>query len=144
MTSKLSARPTYTDAQVSDYFSYIRLPNDSYDLQYTPSKLHEPGNSLRFLRLLQQHQLAAVPFENLSLHYSPHHSISLDPEYLYSKIVGTGRGGYCMESNCFFGTVLRSLGFNVCSVGARVSKGLATGGNPDDFLGWYEILSAVK
>ena len=41
-----------------------------------------------------------------------------------------------MENNCFFGTVLRTLGFAVCSVGARVSdevNGMAGGG----YSAWY-------
>jgi len=40
-----------------------------------------------------------------------------------------GRGGYCMENNCFFGTILRSIGFDVYSAGARVKS-------PDGYGGW--------
>lgn len=51
--------------------------------------------------------------------------IDIEPEVLFEKIVGGAggkgrRGGYCMENNTFFGTVLRSLGFDVYAVGARV------------------------
>lgn len=49
--------------------------------------------------------------------------ISLEPDDLYEKIVVKKRGGYCMEVNCFFGIVLRSLGFEVYSSGGRVSRG---------------------
>lgn len=136
MPNRLSSRALYHESQISRYFSYISLPTDSQELQYTPAKLHEPRNALKFLTILQQHQLAIVTFENLSLHYSTHHSISLDPDFLYKKIVGDGRGGYCMENNCFFGTILRTLGFNVCSTGARVSKGADGIGPMDEFLGW--------
>lgn len=44
-----------------------------------------------------------------------------------------------MENNCFFGTVLRSLGFDICSVGARVSdatNGVSGGG----YGGWLDAL----
>ena len=39
-----------------------------------------------------------------------------------------------MENNCFFGTVLRSLGVTVCSAGARVNEGK---GGKEEFAGWY-------
>ncbi len=136
MTSRLSSRAVYNGSQISKYFSHISLPKDSQDLQHTSSKLHEPNNALKFLASLQRHQLAAVPFENLTLHYSSHHSISLDPDYLYNKIVCKGRGGYCMENNCFFGTILRTLGFTICSAGARVSQSVSATGDVDDFGGW--------
>lgn len=44
-----------------------------------------------------------------------------------------GRGGYCMENNCFFGTVLRSIGFDVYSAGARVKS-------PSGYGGWSVLL----
>ena len=52
----------------------------------------------------------------------------MDPEVLFEKIVGQGRGGEGMENNTFFGTVLRSLGFEVYAVGARVCAGGGGGG----------------
>lgn len=41
---------------------------------------------------------------------------------LYKEIVRDGRGGDCMENNCFLGTVLGSLGFRVYGAGARVAE----------------------
>jgi len=43
-----------------------------------------------------------------------------------------------MENNCFFGTILRTLGFTVCSAGARVSDGVSGTGSGDNFEGWCE------
>ena len=81
-------------------------------------------NALEYLSLLQKHHLAAIPFENLSLHYSSHRQISLHSDELYKKIVESdGRGGYCMENTCIFGILLRSLGFQLYSAGARVNEG---------------------
>lgn len=122
--SARSERSRYTEEQLSIYFAHISLPS-----QMRPGipQLHQIGqeeHALEFLRILQIHQLSTIPFENLSLHYSPHHNISIDADGLYEKLVGNGRGrgGYCMENNCFFGTVLRSLGFELFSAGARVSE----------------------
>ncbi len=47
-----------------------------------------------------------------------------------------------MENNCFFGTVLRSLGFNVFSAGSRVSTAVGgTGG--DRWEGWSHKVNIV-
>lgn len=74
------------------------------------------------------YHLAKVPFENLVIHYSPHHSISLDSEHLFQKIVERGHGGYCMENNGFFSIALRSLGFDIWTVGGKVSATVGTQG----------------
>ncbi|KAL6717662.1 hypothetical protein ACLMJK_005577 [Lecanora helva] len=132
----------YNDEQISRYLDHISLPRESRDLLHTPTRLHHPPNALKFLTSLQQHQLCTVPFENLSLHYSPHHSISLDPHHLYKKIVEHGRGGYCMENNCFFATVLRSLGFRLHSAGARVSFA-AEGEDEEVYAGWSHMVNIV-
>lgn len=137
-----SAQHTYTANQISKYFAHISLPLDSQDLAHTPAKLHHPANALKFLTQLQKHQLATVPFENLHLHYSRDHTISLDPEYLFHKIVERGHGGYCMENNCFFGTVLRTLGFNVRSVGAKVNT-KASGSGGSGWEGWSHMVNIV-
>ena len=118
-----------TSTQLSQYLGHISFPNDN---------LH-PVGSLGYLASLQKYHLATVPFESLSLHYSKHRLLSLEQEDLYQKIVVRGMGGYCMENNTLFGILLRSLGYNLINVGARVSE--ATAGRPGGgFLGWYELL----
>lgn len=112
----------YSEAQLDQYLDHIG---------YTPRNHRNGQKSLAFLSELQKRNLARVPFESVSLHYSRHRLLSLEPEDLFRKIVTYSRGGYCMEVNAFFGTVLRSLGFTVVSVGARV-KG------PTGYKGWYE------
>lgn len=115
---RLSHPPRYDDARLVKYFNHVHLPTDKI-----PDWHECPERAVVQLQTIQQHQLARVPFENLSLHYSPHHGVDLHPDFLYDKIVNKGHGGYCMENNCFFGTVLRSLGFTVYSAGARVHEG---------------------
>lgn len=106
--------PLLTQSQTTQYLTRLSLPSSP---QLSPS--------LSTLALLQKHQLAAIPFENLSLHYSPHRQISLHLSEVFAKIIGSenGRGGYCMENNLLFGALLRDVGFEVCSVGARVWDG---------------------
>lgn len=49
----------------------------------------------------------------------------LDLESLQRKMISQRRGGYCFEQNCLFRGGLRSLGFDVTSLQARVVRGLA-------------------
>lgn len=114
---------TYSKEQVSEYLQYIGFNAAKY--AEAPSMSHLSG-------LIFKH-LAFVPFECLSLHYSKTRRLSLDPEDLYKKVVGHGRGGYCMEVNAFFLVMLRSLGYTVLPTGARVSN--ATSGRPGNGFG---------
>ena len=115
----------FSQGQISRYFEHISFENAR----------HASG-SLQYLQELQKRHLAKVPFESLSLHYSRHRLLSLDPQDLFQKIVVRGMGGYCMENNGFFGVVLRTLGFTIFNAGGRVSD--ATGGRPGPgYMGLY-------
>ena len=118
-------RTIYTPSQIQAYFDRISLPHKYRDHVVLQNKAAaRSAEGLEFLAILQKYNLAAVPFESLALHYSAHHTISLDPQNLFHKIVdrNAGRGGYCMENSCLFGTVLRSLGYDVYPTGARVNE----------------------
>jgi len=49
----------------------------------------------------------------------------LDVDVLQDKMIRSQRGGYCFEQNMLFRAGLRSLGFDVKSLQARVVRGLA-------------------
>lgn len=100
---------TYTSGQVDAYLNHIGFPRNKH-----------PKDALQLLTGLQKRHIGRVPFDSIALHYSPHRLLSLDPEDLFEKIVTRSRGGYCMEVNTLFATVLRSLGFDVYSAGGRV------------------------
>lgn len=70
------------------------------------------------LALLMRQHLATVPFENLSIHLGE--PIVLDDSLVLDKIVGRRRGGFCYELNGAFAALLRSLGFEVGLLAARV------------------------
>ncbi|KAF3006493.1 N-terminal acetyltransferase [Curvularia kusanoi] len=128
-------RPSYTKEQISKYFDRLKLSEK--DQKYDVASL-SAENTLKYLALLQKQHLANIPFENLTLHYSAHHSINVHPQALFTKIIGdnNGRGGYCMENNALFGTLLFSLGFNIYSAGARVNLGGV-------FTGWSHMVNIV-
>ncbi|NWY37813.1 ARY2 protein, partial [Sylvia atricapilla] len=64
------------------------------------------------------HHIQAVPFENLSIHCGE--SIELNLEATYNKIVRKKRGGWCMENNYLLSWVLKTLGYDVTLLGAKV------------------------
>ena len=128
MSSNVGSELLYTKEQINAYLSYISFPIVKYRAVTTETARTEYG--LTYLSVLQKYQLSHVPFENLILHYSRERQVSLDKDDLFNKIVGSknGRGGYCMENNKFFGTVLRTMGFEVVPNGARVLLSGGSGG----------------
>ncbi|WP_154854702.1 arylamine N-acetyltransferase family protein [Cyclobacterium xiamenense] len=73
------------------------------------------------LEVLQQlHYLhpQAIPFENI--HSFLGIPVALGLPELVQKLVLEGRGGYCFEQNLLFGQVLRTMGFLVKGLSARV------------------------
>ncbi|KAK4158569.1 hypothetical protein C8A00DRAFT_39280 [Chaetomidium leptoderma] len=52
---------------------------------HPPSK---PTLDLTYLTTLFTHQLTAIPYDNLSIHYSPQHAITLDPQALATRNTG--------------------------------------------------------
>lgn len=112
---------TYTEEQLARYLERIGYRHDA--------RTQASTDPLGCLTALQRHHMARVPFESLSLHYSRYRLLSLDPEDLFKKIVDNRRGGYCMEVNAFFATVLRTLGFTLFCAGGRVR-------GPNGYKGW--------
>ena len=77
--------------------------------------------SLTTLQALHLSHLLSIPFENLDIH--ARRPIRLEPELLFDKIVNQKRGGFCYELNGMFAWLLRSLGFEVTMLSARVTDG---------------------
>src|SRR5690606_20556862 len=67
---------------------------------------------------LQRAHRAAIPFENLDVLLG--RQIRLDLPSLSDKLVSNHRGGYCFEQNTLFAAVLRTIGFDVTPLEARV------------------------
>ncbi|KAL7928651.1 hypothetical protein V8C35DRAFT_317626 [Trichoderma chlorosporum] len=107
----------YSQDQLTRYLEHISYPRSKH-----------PRDELQLLTELQAHHLARVPFESVGLHYSPHRTLSLDPDDVFEKVVEESKGGYCLEMNTFFSEILRVLGFTVLPIGARVKIGPRFGG----------------
>lgn len=84
------------------------------------------------LRLIQEHHMLFVPFENLNIfHGIP---IELDLNSLYNKIVESRRGGYCYELNGLLAWLLMSLGYRVSMLSGQVFRDDGTFGPEFDHM----------
>ncbi|KAM0426305.1 hypothetical protein ACHAPT_008345 [Fusarium lateritium] len=108
-------------AQLDQYFDRIRLPQEfRITLDRATFESLTPTEQLKSLFRLQRFHLRSVPFENISLHYSWHRVINVEAKFLFDKMVVQGRGGYCMEQNTLFNTILLNIGFDAYLAGSRV------------------------
>jgi N-hydroxyarylamine O-acetyltransferase len=85
-------------------------------------RIHYTGSlepTVETLRELHVAHLLNVPFENLDIHAQ--RPIILEQSSLFEKIVVQNRGGFCYELNGIFTWLLRSMGFDVTLLSARVS-----------------------
>lgn len=72
------------------------------------------------LRQIHRAHLLAVPFENLDIPLK--RKITCEEDSFLRKIVQKRRGGFCYEMNGAFAALLRSLGFQVTLLSARVPR----------------------
>lgn len=103
-----------------------------FDLSSYLARISYSGStdpSLPTLRALHRAHMLAVPFENLDI--SLGRKIVVDEAAILNKVVALRRGGFCYELNCAFAALLRTLGFNVTLLSARVTR--ATGGEGPEF-----------
>lgn len=136
----MSKIPKYTEEQLEVYLRRISYPGCAPGVtlaQDVGQKIAK--NALETLSELQRRHLASIPWGNSGLHYSQHHTISLNPDNLFEKMVERRLDGYCMESTGLFHIVLRSLGYSVYAAGGRVAQAVATGVDNGLFSQLYEL-----
>ncbi|KAE8167364.1 hypothetical protein BDV40DRAFT_312665 [Aspergillus tamarii] len=136
----------YSALQVKKYLLYLSLPSKYHPYVETP---HLFPKDEAALTVLFRCQITRFPFENLSVHYSTTRQPDIHPDTLYSKMMGageigpTGRGGYCLEVNIFFHHILRGLGFDVYTIGAR-NRDRVNGVPQGDYGGWVHMANIVR
>lgn len=77
--------------------------------------------TLRTLHGIVERHVLTIPFENLDVLMG--RPIRLDARSIEQKLVHDRRGGYCFEQNGLLLLALKSLGFNVWPISARVKIG---------------------
>lgn len=102
------------------------MPNAGFDQDSWLRRIRYDGPRTPTLSTLQglvAAHASAIPYETIGplLAIPPR----LDIGTLQRKIIDGGRGGYCFEQNMLFRAGLRSLGFPVTSLQARVVRNLA-------------------
>ncbi len=102
-----------------DTQSYLR--RISYSSSLTPTA--------ETLRKIHRAHMLSVPFENLDIYMK--RPIELDLDSIFRKVVQRNRGGFCYELNGLFSELLRSLGYRVTMLSARVAR--PDGGFGPDF-----------
>jgi arylamine N-acetyltransferase len=152
--TRSAARPIYDKGQIAAYLDTISLPQKhrSSPIFSNHSLARTLTHGLPLISVLQKYQLAAIPFENLGLHYAfPFPTVNIAPEAVYSRSVDLkcGRGGRCMEINNLFYHVLLSLGFDVVTVGGRVNEVVQPLSAKKDwpgprYDGWNHRITLVK
>ena len=70
------------------------------------------------LEALHRAQYYTIPFENFDILLG--RGISIEPDALFDKLVHRARGGYCFELNGLFLMALKTFGFDVRALLARV------------------------
>ncbi|KAE8395484.1 hypothetical protein BDV23DRAFT_194199 [Aspergillus alliaceus] len=136
----------YSTTQIQKYLTYLSLPSQYHSYVETPHLFPKTDASLR--ALFRCH-ITRFPFENLSVHYSVTRQPDIHPDVLYTKMMGageaspTGRGGYCLEVNIFFNHMLRGLGFDAYTTGAR-NRGRVNGIPQGDYQGWVHMVNIVR
>ena len=74
--------------------------------------------TLGTLTAIQHAHACSIAFENLDPWLGV--PVGLDPTAVHSKLVHARRGGFCYEHNALLGAALRTLGFSVTDLAARV------------------------
>jgi N-hydroxyarylamine O-acetyltransferase len=80
------------------------------------------GPTIETLRALVAAHSTAIAYESIDVLLGK--PPKLDLKSLQQKMLAGGRGGYCFEQNMLLRAALRSLGFTVTSLQARVVRGL--------------------
>ena len=97
---------------------------DDFDLDAYLRRISYDGSrepSLGVLSAVVAAHAAAIPYENIDVLLK--RGVRLDLASLQHKLVHGGRGGYCFEQNTLLEAGLRSLGFAVTRLVARVVRG---------------------
>lgn len=74
--------------------------------------------TLETLTAIHHAHSCSIAFENLDPWLDV--PIHLDTAAVHAKLVSSGRGGFCYEHNALLGAALRTLGFSVIDLAARV------------------------
>jgi arylamine N-acetyltransferase len=110
--------------QVKSYLDRISVSESNRtQLRQGPCGQH----ALEAVATLQRQHLKHVPFENLDLMYSSHHSLLQDTDSVFDRVVTQQRGGVCDQIHLLFMELLKHFGFSVYCTGSRINSAASLG-----------------
>ncbi|KAJ8082770.1 hypothetical protein PM082_008626 [Marasmius tenuissimus] len=132
----------YSKTQVLDWLSYI-----GYDVTPAVESFVEndtfPAN-LENLTVIQRLHLLAITFENTSMHYSANHTMEVDPQAVFQRLIKDKQGSYCFgKAGLLFG-MLRVLGYRVYAAQGRINKTFMKPGASPEFTPQQHMVLFVQ
>lgn len=113
-TPMLQCRDTPASLPTSMELTATELQQYLQRIGFSGTPRHDEATLRQLHALHPQH----IPFENLDSWQGQ--AVVLQPHTVFRKLVHAGRGGYCFEHNQLFQRVLKTLGFAVQGLSARV------------------------
>jgi arylamine N-acetyltransferase len=138
--NKMVIPSAFSQAHIDAFYDYIGFPTALR--QHQP--LQDPAKDIHFLTQLHVYMIAAVPYDNLWLHYNPTHRVDITALGNFDKVVtqARGRGSYCMGNHVLLNHILRFLQYPVYLGPARTRPridSVPTG----EFPGWIHLVNII-
>ena len=131
----------FSEDQIVSFLKHIGLSSLLQQQRFSGNAAQD----LHFLQQLHTHTIAAIPYENLWLHYNPTHTNNIKPQETFNSVITNrrGRGGYCFQVSIFFNHMLRGLGFPAYLAPVRIRHRL-DGVPQGDYSGWVHLVNLIS
>lgn len=130
----------FTQAHIDAFYEYIGFPAGLRQHR----ALEDAAKDIHFLTQLHIYMIAAVPYDNLWLHYDPAHRVDITPLGNFDKVVkqARGRGSYCMGNHILLNHILRFLQYPAYLGPARTRPRIDS--IPQgEFPGWIHLVNII-
>lgn len=125
MTTTMAANDHMVDDSIfiTNYMKRLQLDPQLFIDTSNTNTISTTHTTIDTLRMIQEHHLAYIPFENLSQHGCSYPANVNDMIYdTYHKIIVKKRGGFCFEVNGLLSVLLMKVGYTIARVPAYVYR----------------------
>ncbi|KAF9269729.1 cysteine proteinase [Marasmius fiardii PR-910] len=132
----------YSKSQVLEWLTCI-----GYDV--TPSVQDSVKNDsfptdLDNLTIIQRLHLLGIKFENTQMHYSSEHTMDVEAQPTFQRLVRERKGSYCFGKTGLLFGMLRGLGYRVYAAQGRVNQNYMKLGAPPEFTPTTHVVLLVQ
>ncbi|KAF9264992.1 cysteine proteinase [Marasmius fiardii PR-910] len=110
----------YTKPQILEWLSVIGYPVTSKVKSQIENDTF-PADLENLHQVSRRHYIA-FPFENTQMHYTARHTLDIDPQVIYQRLVVDRKGSYCFGKGGLLFGMLRGLGYRVYAAQARTDN----------------------